>query len=735
LAKQLRLEVADLTDVGRKREINEDSVTLVVPKDARMMEHKGALFIVADGMGGHAAGEVASEMAVELIRDRYYADPNSDAVESLTRALKEANEAIFRRANELAGRAGMGTTCVAAVLKGAVAYVMNVGDSRAYLVRNGLMKLVTQDHSWVAEQVRAGMLTEDQARVHVHRHVITRALGTQSDVEPDVFIEPLQEGDSLLLCSDGLSGYVSDLDISAMVNSPDPQASVHALIDRANEHGGPDNITAVVVRVLEVPPLSAEVKAQLCKVDPSQEETIILKAPNDRQGLGFRIALAALAAFLLMALLLGATGPQLRVYLAGRQVSREVTQAQVLVSRARQQPPATALSLLAQAQRQIQHALQLPTGHSAHVHAEQVLAQSVTPAVQQAIQHYNQSAHIVPLVSANHTTYHVVCPASMGGVPVLQQVVVTTTTSVSIPEKPAAQAKPIAQKAGSTHTVATQTVTVPGTIYVRDADNAVYPIQFAGTTALCGAPAATSAVSMAADGAALYLLTQAQSGQYAVQALLPGQHQLATLLALPTNLTGLPAALVVHSGSVYVLVHGVAGGQDSVLFYPGPQPKTTTAQTILHGVSIRAMAAGAGGDLYLLLDDGTLMIVQNGQVGHTVDVSVAPPLAVVNPSQFTPSTPVPTPGSAPGARSGLAQASALATADQSAAPQILAVDGADHRIILLAAGDNDTGVSLRQQLVSRHLLRNLRNATVSADGHAIYALTDTSLIEIILSGK
>ncbi|TMC90886.1 MAG: serine/threonine-protein phosphatase [Chloroflexi bacterium] len=155
--KQLRLEVAQLTDVGRRREHNEDNMAYVIPKDPQVMAKKGALFIVADGMGGHAAGEVASEIAVDTVSNVYYQDDSDDVAYSLLHAIKRANALIHQRAAENMLRSGMGTTCVAAVLRGNMAYIANVGDSRAYLVRDGQVKQVSQDHSWVAEQVRAGL--------------------------------------------------------------------------------------------------------------------------------------------------------------------------------------------------------------------------------------------------------------------------------------------------------------------------------------------------------------------------------------------------------------------------------------------------------------------------------------------------------------------------------------------------------------------------------------------------
>jgi serine/threonine protein phosphatase PrpC len=252
LAKQLRLDVAQLTDVGRKREHNEDNMAFVIPKDSQVMAGKGALFIVADGMGGHAAGEVASEIAVDTVSNMYYQEDSNEVDVSLLRAIKRANASIHLRAAENLLRTGMGTTCVAAVLRGNMAYIANVGDSRAYLLRGDQVKQISQDHSWVAEQVRAGLLTEEQARTHAQRNVITRCLGTQAEVDVDVFHEELHEGDALVLCTDGLSGLVSDEELRRIVDLFVPQESVYHLVERANENGGPDNITAIVIQVQEV---------------------------------------------------------------------------------------------------------------------------------------------------------------------------------------------------------------------------------------------------------------------------------------------------------------------------------------------------------------------------------------------------------------------------------------------------------------------------------------------------
>jgi serine/threonine protein phosphatase PrpC len=243
----LRLDIALQTDVGRKRPHNEDSMVSVVPDDPRILEKKGALFVVADGMGGHAKGEVASDMAVNIVNTSYYEDDDEDIASSLARAVKQANSMIYDLSMQ--EQSGMGTTCIACVLLGDTVFIANVGDSRAYLVREGLLRQVTQDHSWVAEQVRVGILTREQARKHERRNIIYRSLGCCADVEVDIFTEQVQDGDVLVLCTDGLSEVVEEDELCSIVEQYASQESVTRLIERANECGGPDNITAIVARV------------------------------------------------------------------------------------------------------------------------------------------------------------------------------------------------------------------------------------------------------------------------------------------------------------------------------------------------------------------------------------------------------------------------------------------------------------------------------------------------------
>jgi serine/threonine protein phosphatase PrpC len=238
------------TDVGRKRDHNEDYVDAFVPPDAAQRRQKGDLYILADGMGGHQAGEVASEGAVRVISHEYYNDPDPDIPAALTRAIKKANAVIHQKAKENVHQAGMGTTAVVAVVRGRELHVANVGDSRAYLLRNGQLTQITRDHSFVEDQVRAGVLTREEARAHPQRNVITRALGSKPDVQVDTFRGTLQAGDRLLLCSDGLSEHVEDEEMANALRQHTPEEAIPQLIALANERGGNDNISVLVAQAV-----------------------------------------------------------------------------------------------------------------------------------------------------------------------------------------------------------------------------------------------------------------------------------------------------------------------------------------------------------------------------------------------------------------------------------------------------------------------------------------------------
>jgi serine/threonine protein phosphatase PrpC len=241
------LQVAGLTDTGLVRPHNEDYVGCYVPPDPQQLAGKGSIYLVADGMGGHNAGQVASQGAVEFVVGQYYGDVTHDPRTSLVRAFRVANQRLLAQAQSDPSQAGMGTTLVTAVILGRKVYVANVGDSRAYVVNGKGIVQITEDHSWVAEGERHGQLTPGQARQHPHRNLVTRALGSRPSVDVDLFEGELHAGDMLLLCTDGLTGPVGDREIAAIVRTHPPEEAARLLVARANERGGHDNVSVLIV--------------------------------------------------------------------------------------------------------------------------------------------------------------------------------------------------------------------------------------------------------------------------------------------------------------------------------------------------------------------------------------------------------------------------------------------------------------------------------------------------------
>ena len=269
----MTLSAFGITDVGRKRRHNEDAYLLDVER---------GLFVVADGMGGHAAGEVASRITVESIQE--YLALRDDEGENtwpfgfnnrfsmegnlLATAIKKANERVIRAVQNRPELKGMGTTVVALLCDPERATLVHVGDSRCYLYRRGGLKRLTDDHSWVQEQVNAGILTPEEATSHPLKNVVTRALGGSPNVLPDLLEIPFEAADSFLLCSDGLTGMMTDDEISSILASEaPPESRVRTLVDLANDRGGVDNITVLLVDVLPRP-------AQQVTVDTAPSKTV-----------------------------------------------------------------------------------------------------------------------------------------------------------------------------------------------------------------------------------------------------------------------------------------------------------------------------------------------------------------------------------------------------------------------------------------------------------------------------
>lgn len=273
------LMVAQRTDPGLLREVNEDSYGLLAGPQAGLPPGSG-VYIVADGLGGHAAGDVASRLAVETILQACAHTSSWGHPHDLLRdAIEEANNAVYRRARQDAALAEMGTTVVAALILDDMLMLANVGDSRAYLVREGELQQLTRDHSWVAKAVEDGVLTREQARHHPDRNVIYRSLGAASSVDVQTYEYRLQAGDRILLCTDGLTDVVPDALIAELCTTPDVDEAADRLISAANNRGGPDNITATLIAVS-----SGDAVPNPRRVTPHRMETVRRPSAPPSQG-------------------------------------------------------------------------------------------------------------------------------------------------------------------------------------------------------------------------------------------------------------------------------------------------------------------------------------------------------------------------------------------------------------------------------------------------------------------
>jgi serine/threonine protein phosphatase PrpC len=264
------------TDLGRLRENNEDKFDYLEPDEPSVLATRGRVFAVADGMGGHSAGQIAAEISLNLFISSYYSGSSADVESALTRAVREANTYVLDVANTVAGRKGMGATLTAVVVRDDEVFVAQVGDSRCYLLRDGHFRQLTEDHSWVAEQVRSGAMSLEEAEASPFRNVITRSMGGMPDVEPDITTIRTQAGDRFLLCSDGLSGMVDDAEMAELLGQGSPTIAAWNLVQRANQQGGRDNITAMVLHVAEIIPWPEEDPA------PPAEEPAAPDAANGR---------------------------------------------------------------------------------------------------------------------------------------------------------------------------------------------------------------------------------------------------------------------------------------------------------------------------------------------------------------------------------------------------------------------------------------------------------------------
>ncbi|MCK4539252.1 MAG: Stp1/IreP family PP2C-type Ser/Thr phosphatase [Candidatus Krumholzibacteria bacterium] len=235
-----------LSDKGKVRKKNEDYYGIFEPETAELMSDRGILAIVSDGMGGHFSGGEASRMTVELLGEAYFKDEKTEPMKLLDDSFREANREVFYEVGE--GRKGLaGTTCTAVVFFSDHINIAHAGDSRAYLVRDGSVEMLTHDHSVVGEMLSRGILDEEEARTHPRRNVITKAVGLREDVEPELIKGfEIKQGDMLVICSDGLTSMVPSGEILEIVTNNRPEKACELLVARANDAGGDDNITVVV---------------------------------------------------------------------------------------------------------------------------------------------------------------------------------------------------------------------------------------------------------------------------------------------------------------------------------------------------------------------------------------------------------------------------------------------------------------------------------------------------------
>jgi protein phosphatase len=245
------IELACLTDVGRQRENNEDSYLYWEAAPDADFRRKGRLAIIADGMGGYEGGQEASRLAVETVRHVYDSDFTTSPQATLLTAIGAAHENIRRYADEHPQFHGMGTTCTALSIVGRQLSFAHVGDSRLYLVRAETVSRLTRDHSYVGRLVESGIVRSEDAESHPQRHILTAALGSGREIVPDAPENPipLQEGDTLVLCTDGLWSLVGEQDLARIVRTNSPAKSCTELVKLALERGGPDNITLLVLRI------------------------------------------------------------------------------------------------------------------------------------------------------------------------------------------------------------------------------------------------------------------------------------------------------------------------------------------------------------------------------------------------------------------------------------------------------------------------------------------------------
>ena len=760
LAKKLRLAAAGLTDVGRRREHNQDNVAHYVPPDENELAAKGALFVVCDGMGGHAAGEVASELGVNAIRDVYYSTNQEDIIDNIASAIKAANESIYQYAQQHPESKGMGTTCVAVLIHGGRAYFVNIGDSRAYLVRDGDMRQVTFDHSWVAEQVKAGLLTEEQARTHAHRNVITRSLGTGPSVTADLFVESLKQGDRILLCSDGLHGYVDEHEIRReMLTLSDPEEGVKSLVDMANDNGGPDNITALVIQLLEVPlvtgelhlpvpgdqdevtitqPVPAMPAAASAKAVPasSGHKTYSAKLPAAQLAkdkprraspiAGFAIRVLAVAAVLVI--LAGVwdvtLGPYAQMHAATQQLQTTIAHARQVISASSRLDPASALSSLSQARTELVSGLHnRQADPQVRQSAQQLLDSQIVPAVQNAVNRYDTAALIMPISASGIELRNVTCNASGSETPtplsaVSSLVAVTPPNSAKLTPPLASTQTLYAVNGGMLYQMVVPANTTTGQVTPGTVNCTMLPLP----------SGVTSVVALATDTDTLFMLAQQNPTTYEVLIYGPNGSSPTGLpliknvahFGVPTPGGDVPALIAAQGSSTYVS-YSATGEAPGIWLFTGTKPKGPTKTISLTKAATSIVATN--NTLYALLADGSLGQLDANQAFQLIPVEIQPPLIPSTPSNYTSATPVPTVASSTAGGS-TANTTTFGGADSLSADandptKIYVGDGTQKRVVRFSASGTGPGLGLAEQFTYGAPASSIEQVALAANGGAL----------------
>lgn len=249
LHTRVAITVACKSDVGRTREINQDKFEYYLPEDEAKLATRGLIFLVCDGMGGHAAGQVASELATKTFIDVYLSHPAADPASAIYAAVQAANRFVLDNARAYPQRKGMGTTMSALIVIQDKAYIVQLGDSRVYRMRNGELLQMTWDQTVPNELARAGLIKAEDVASHHQHHMLTRAIGVEADCKPEIEEHDLKVGDTFMLCSDGVTNHVPDDEIASILNTMPPSPAAWRLIGQALVGGGSDNATALIVRI------------------------------------------------------------------------------------------------------------------------------------------------------------------------------------------------------------------------------------------------------------------------------------------------------------------------------------------------------------------------------------------------------------------------------------------------------------------------------------------------------